>query len=262
MKIIKGSLDKNSHYVISDEQKYIKIDVGLAGEAPNSAIWLSETTDRFVIGIEPLAYHWKMINNFESSNSKRPYPYEFRILQLEEGTVKLNKQNICKINDRFFGIECAIDRVAEPTTKTFYQMDRTDGASGSSSLLKPTKHHPHFIEEEIEVPVVSLEKILGHIDWNRFPFIEQIKIDCEGHDLEVIKSIGKYLNKIVFITAEMSPANSNHWEGATHHEDLLHFMSDNNFVAKERNGGDVSFVNKELEPVSVIHNLGCKVLGL
>ena len=262
MKIHKGKLDENSHYKIPDNQKHIKIDVGLAGEAPNSAIWLNETTDRFVIGIEPLSYHWKMINNFESSNSKRPYPYDFPIVQLEEGVVKLNKQNICEINDRFFGIECAIDNVTEPTTRTFYQMDRTGGASGSSSLLKPTKHHPHFIEEEITVPVFSLEKILDHVDWNRFLFIEQIKIDCEGHDLEVIKSIGEYLDRVVFITAEVSSTNSNHWEGSTNHQDLYSFMNDKNFVQTQVKGADVTFVNKELEPISVSHNLGCTVLGL
>ena len=262
MKIRKGKLDENSHYEIPDNYKHIKIDVGLAGEAPNSAIWLIETTDRFVIGIEPLPYHWEMINNFESSNSKRPYPYDFPIVQMEEGVVKLNEQNICEINDRFLGIECAIDNVPEPTTRTFYQMDRTGGASGSSSLLKPTKHHPHFIEEEIMVQALSLEKILDHVDWNRFPFIEQIKIDCEGHDLEVIKSIGKYLNRVVFITAEVSSTNANHWEGSTNHQDLYSFMNDNNFAQTQIKGADVTFVNKELEPLSVSHNLGCTVLGL
>ena len=262
MKITEGKLDDKSNYLIPDNQKYIKIDVGLAGEAPNSAIWLSETTDRFVIGVEPLAYHWKMIKNFESSNSKRPYPYNFPIVQLEEGVVKLNKQNICEINDRFIGIECAIDNVSEPTTRTFYQMDRTGGASGSSSLLKPTSSHPHFIEEEMTVPVLSLESILDHVDWVRFPFIEHIKVDCEGHDLEVVKSIGKYLDKIVFITVEMSNSNSGHWEDSTKHEDVYSFMSDNNFAKAEMMGADITFINKELVPVADSHNLGCKVLGL
>ncbi len=46
---------------IPSQLKQIRIDVGLAGEAPNAALWLTKTTDRFVIGIEPLPYHWKMI---------------------------------------------------------------------------------------------------------------------------------------------------------------------------------------------------------
>ena len=86
---------------IPEELKQIRIDVGLAGEAPNSALWLSQTTDRFVIGIEPLPYHWKMIKNFETSNSKRPYPKYIPLLQLEENVVKLAKKmqisNICSL---------------------------------------------------------------------------------------------------------------------------------------------------------------------
>ena len=46
--------------------KYLKIDIGLAGDAPNSAIWLSDTSDRFVIGIEPLEYHWKHMSRLGS----------------------------------------------------------------------------------------------------------------------------------------------------------------------------------------------------
>ena len=136
---------------IPEELKQIRIDVGLAGEAPNSALWLSQTTDRFVIGIEPLPYHWKMIRNFETSNSKRPYPKYIPLLQLEENVVKLNKKVICDVGNRFLPIEGAIDNVKEESTQKFYMMDRTDGASGSSSLLEPSKDHPHFIEEEVEV---------------------------------------------------------------------------------------------------------------
>ena len=60
-KLLDNKLDSNSKFIIPDNINSIKIDVGLAGEAPNSAIWLDETTDRFVIGIEPLSYHWGMI---------------------------------------------------------------------------------------------------------------------------------------------------------------------------------------------------------
>ena len=180
----------------------IKIDVGLAGEAPNSAIWLNETTDRFVIGIEPIAYHWKMLKNLETANSKREYPKNFRFIQLDKGIIEFNRQEISKIDSRFSGLHCAIDDVSgKQNFKNFYQMDRDEGASGSSSLLKPSEHHPHFIENIIEVPVISLEYLLEFIDWNRFPFIEHIKTDCEGKDYDVVRSIGKqrYGGDVCFI---------------------------------------------------------------
>lgn len=245
---------------IPEELKQIRLDVGLAGEAPNAALWLSETTDRFVIGIEPLAYHWKMINNFETSNSKRPYPYDFKILQLEENVVKLNKEVICDVGNRFFAIEAAIDNVSEAQKKKFYMMDRTDGASGSSSLLKPSSHHPHFIEDEVEVTVHSLEHVLDSIDWDRFEYIEHIKTDCEGKDWDVVKSIGKYLDKVVFISSEMTN-NLHHWHGSGDPRQFIEFMQNSGFGVISLGNGQIVFLNKSLEHKVKQDNLDFHTLG-
>ena len=207
----------------------ILIDVGLAGEAPNSGNWLINSTDRFVIGIEPLDYHWSMIENYKTSNSLRPWTDAIPVVQLEEGVVKFQGKNFCEIKNRFMKVHCAVDDVDEPTKKTFYKMDRRMGASGSSSLLKPSDKHPHFIEEEIQVDVMSLETILDHIDWDRFPFIEHIKTDCEGKDFDVVRSIGKHLDKVLFITSEVSEKNFDHWEGS-HDQNLFRaFMKGKGF---------------------------------
>ena len=256
--LLSDKLDANGKFSISPLMRSIKIDVGLAGEAPNSALWISESNDRFVLGIEPLDYHWKMIENFETSNSKRPYPYGFKILQLEEEAVKLNRDFICSTKGRFCKIQCAIANVTEPTKKKFYQMDRTGGASGSSSLLKPTDKHPHFVENELDVDVLSLEMILDHIDWNRFPFIEQIKTDCEGFDFEVVKSIGKYLDRILYITSEMSISNRDHWENSYDHEEYIRYMESNGFDVIHRNNNDVVFINKNLAKMAEVFSIGMK----
>jgi len=246
---------------IPEELKQIRIDVGLAGEAPNSALWLSQTTDRFVIGIEPLPYHWKMIRNFETSNSKRPYPKYIPLLQLEENVVKLNKKVICDVGNRFLPIEGAIDNVKEESTQKFYMMDRTDGASGSSSLLEPSKDHPHFIEEEVEVKTYSLESILDKIDWDRFEYIEHIKTDCEGKDFDVVKSIGKYLKKIVFITSEMSN-NLHHWHGSSNPQEFVQFMQNLGFVVIFQGNGEIVFFNKAFEEQAHRDQLDYITLGL
>jgi hypothetical protein len=250
----------NTNFNISKDIKQIKIDVGLAGEAPNSAIWLSETSDRFVIGIEPLSYHWKMINNFETSNSKRPYPNNFKILQLEEGVVKLNKKVISKIGNRFHKLECAIDNIDKDCLMKFYMMDRTGGASGSSSLLKPSNHHPHFIEEEVEVPVTSLENILDNMDWKRFPYIEQIKTDCEGKDFDVVQSIGKYLDRVVFITIEMTN-NTHHWENSNNPNQFVEFMIQSGFSIMDVGNGEIKFLNNKLKHLVEKEDLNSNTLG-
>ena len=124
-------------------------------------------------------------------------------------------------------------------------MDRNEGASGSSSLLKPSEHHPHFIENIIEVPVISLEYLLEFVDWNRFPFIEHIKTDCEGKDYDVVRSIGKHLDKILYITSEMAN-NTHHWYESCSQEEFIKWMYNRGFRHK-RYGGDVCFINNRLD---------------
>tara|TARA_B110000858_G_scaffold157254_1_gene179943 strand:+ start:7706 stop:9436 length:1731 start_codon:yes stop_codon:yes gene_type:complete len=245
-KLLGTKLDNNSKFIIPDNINSIKIDVGLAGEAPNSAIWLDETTDRFVIGIEPLPYHWGMIKDLKTSNSKREYPKDFKFLQLNKGIIELNGQEISKIGDRFCGIECAIDNIGDNVEfAEFYEMDRTDGASGSSSLLKPSTHHPHFIQNIVKTPVISLKSILDCIDWERFPYIEHIKTDCEGKDFDVVKSIGKYLPNILYITSEMT-SNIHHWQNSCNPQEFINFMIDNGFSCYHT-GTDLICINDKLE---------------
>lgn len=238
-------LKEDIKITVPDEMKQICFDVGLAGEAVNSGVWLAETTDRFVVGVEPLNYHWKMITNFATANTPRPWPDHIPVVQLEEGVVKYQGKNVSSIGERFLGIECAIDNVEGIEKKTFYKMDKRLGASGSSSLLKPSSTHPHFVEEELTVPVVSLEKILDHIDWERFPYIEHIKTDCEGKDFDVVQSIGKYLDRVLLITSELSESNKTHWEGVKEHSKFREWIRDNGF-AEHKRGDNVTFINTNL----------------
>ena len=245
------NLNENKKIKVPGDMRRILIDVGLAGEAPNSGNWLINSNDRFVIGIEPLGYHWSMIENYKTSNSLRPWSDNIPVVQLEEGVVKYQGKNFCEIKNRFMKVHCAIDDVDEPTKKTFYQMDRRYGASGSSSLLKPSDKHPHFVEEEIEVDVMSLETILDHIDWDRFPFIEHIKTDCEGKDFDVVRSIGKHLNKVLFITSEVSEKNFDHWEGSHDQHLFRAFMKGKGFgeaIWRELVAGDPLKPNSKPTP--------------
>ena len=246
--------------IIPDNIKQIKFDVGLAGEAPNAAIWISETPDRFVIGIEPIPYHWGMLHNFETSNSLRPYPHNFKIIQLEEGVVKLNRNIVGKIDNRFCGLECAIDDVDGIQRRVFYQTNRKGGASGSSSLLKPINKHPmvNDVEDIYEVNTISLSSILDYIPWDRFEYIEHIKTDCEGYDYTVVKSMGKYLNKIVFISSEL--LRRDWWENKTPDKEFVRFMLDNNFSVISEKGGEINFVNEKLKHKINEHSLNNKTL--
>ena len=162
-------LDDNQKLIIPERINHIRIDVGLAGNAPNAAMWLRQTNDRLVIGIEPVELHWEHLRG------------------------RIN------FGDRFLPIKGAIDDVNEPTKQTFYIMEST----GASSLLKTTDTHPQKLESEITVNTFSLKFILDHIPWDRFDYIEHIKTDCEGHDFAAVKSLGEYASKVMFITSEV-----------------------------------------------------------
>lgn len=228
----------------------LRIDVGLAGEAPNAAKWLLETKDRFVIGIEPIDHHWDMLTQFETADTDRPYP-DFPFIQLGTDSIEHDREEIGKIRGRFLGIQCAIDDVENLTFQSFYQMDRSMGASGSSSLLKPTSKHPHFVEKKITTPTISLSRIIDLLDYSE-P-IEHIKTDCEAHDFSVVKSLNHHLERVCFISSEMSIANKPHHFGAYDHKEFLEFMFDHGFrVIKKRygifnvNAGEIHFMNKRL----------------
>ena len=60
-------------------------------------------------------------------------------------------------------------------------------------------------------------------------FIEHVKIDCEGHDLNVIKSAGESINRIAVITCEDINCHS--------------YLLNNNFSFLEEQNGGFSFIN-------------------
>jgi hypothetical protein len=228
----------------------VRIDVGLAGEAPNAAKWLLETQNRFVIGIEPIDHHWDMLCEFETADTDRPYP-DFPFIQLSTDSIVHNRNTIGRIENRFFGIQCAISDVDSLCYSKFFQMDRTGGASGSSSLLEPTDKHPHTIEKVLEVPTIPLSAVLGKLEY-KDP-IEHIKTDCEAHDFSVVKSLGDHIENVCFITSEMTE-NYSHHKGSYNREEFFDYMSDKGFSIIRRrwgilaiNSGEVHFVNKRLK---------------
>lgn len=250
-------LDANNKIKIPDYCNKIKIDVGLAGDACNSAIWLSETNDRFVIGIEPVDYHWQHLTTLGAPDNINIEHPKWAIVQLDEYAVKLNRKKITDIKDRFMPLKIAIDNVLIPGETEFYLNKKELGETGSSSL-KYWPNRSHLIDKKIQVDVCSLEFILDYLPWERFEFIEHIKTDCEGLDFDVIKSIGKYLKKIVFITCECVAA----YCSAEQRIEIVKFMRMNNFSIVSFDDGNIGFVNDSLINEIERFKLNNKTLGL
>lgn len=111
-------------------------------------------------------------------------------------------------------IQAAIANVDIPTTKTFYEHIEP----GCSSLLQMNKeivsHEDQtspskwFVPWEIEtvineLPVVvsSLENLLDQTE-QKIKYIHYLKVDSQGMDIKVVKSLRKYLDKTMFIQIE------------------------------------------------------------
>jgi len=247
-------LDNENLIKIPQNFTKLRIDVGLAGDAPNSAIWLSEVDDVFVIGIEPQQFMWDSLNLLGSANNTTEtiiHP-EWKIVQLSKNAITQKKQIICSLKNNFLPIKTAINNVEIPGKQNFFV--NTENEIGASSLRYP-KEREHLIDKTIEVNVCSLEYILNHIPWDRFNYIEQIKTDCEGLDFDVIKSLGKYLNRIVYITSELYIYESEK------NMEFIRWMELNNFKTLNKNGGNVNFVNNNFLEEIDINNITNKTLG-
>ena len=215
----------------------ICIDVGLSETAPNSAVWMLNDGTRCVIGVEPLEYNWEMLNGFHDES--KDFCVGWPATRPNSNGVYLENKKSVDITNKFYGLKCAIDNIAFPEEKVFYHME----AEGASSLLKPSDKHDSKITKLEKVQCVNLSSILDCVDWGKFKVIEHLKVDCEGHDIEVIKSAEKHLDKIIFITYEMSQHNNGHWE---HHYDFdssVHYMQHKGFSIVRYDGGNIVWFN-------------------
>ena len=227
------------------------IDVGLSEVAPNAAVWLLNDPDRCVIGMEPLDYNWEHLEGKHDSGKDDVgdgWP-AIRIGE-ESQNVLVAKNPPLDIRGRFFGIKCAIDNVSIPEEKEFYHMEEV----GNSSLLKPNDNHTGVIKKVEKVQCVSLSDILDHVDLKQFgSHIEHLKVDAEGHDLEVIKSAGQYLERTIFISFEMSTNNIDKWDEQYIWEHAIHYMTNNGFKMISFDGGNIVWLNRRYED-RVKHN--------
>lgn len=231
--IIGIKLNESGLLDIPQHIKRIKFDVGLSWCAPNSAAWLQMDKEKelFVIGIEANRFACQRIGN-KVLNPHPPY------------------ENCIIDNNNYMLINCAIDDVSNLEMKTFYHVA---GDPGTSSLLKPTPILKVDIEEISEVPTIPLSFILEKIPWNRFEFIEHMKTDTQGKDLEVVLSAGDYLDKIVYLDCEVSTSGCYENENDVHM--IINKIINRGFKVLSAGGPNASFVNIKLEHLIKKYNL-------
>jgi FkbM family methyltransferase len=217
------------NYNIPDSCTHVKLDIGLSYNAPQSQSWLShEDSGLMVFGFEPNPESIACITN--KNNPKQHYSHgdSLQYKYIDEGRFNLQ--------------QCALSSVTEPSTLKFYV---SNNDCGTSSLYPNDEIRLGKIKSVIDVPVYSLKMFFDGFPWDRFQYIDYIKIDAQGSDLNILKSAGSYLNeRVVYVTAEGDGA---YYIGASEcsTQNIINYMESQGFMhIRHPNTSDPTFVNK------------------
>jgi FkbM family methyltransferase len=156
---------------------HVKIDVGLSVNAPQSQNWLMNDDTLLVIGIEPLQSNISSIRKADTQWDTALDPVY--------------------LEDRMFILPIALSDEIDKNGLTFYV---TKDDPGCSSLLKPKNFE---ILRTEKVPVYTLNALLNFFPFHIVPYIDHLKIDAQGSDLNILRGCGNYLKNIFAITVEM-----------------------------------------------------------
>ncbi|WP_320677289.1 hypothetical protein [Prochlorococcus sp. MIT 1300] len=188
-----SKLEDWDNIAFGKEVKKVRIDVGLSNDASQSAKWIIDNPDRGIIGIEPHPQNIEVL--FRGSG------------KLNQLSLLTNSANIADyvlelINGRFFLIQGAIDNINEPSTAEFYSAYPD---KGNSSLIKcqDTIVTGNMTDLKFKVAVNNLRSIIDKLDLDKYRYIECIKVDTEGKDLEVLQSCGDQIFNTVFLKVEL-----------------------------------------------------------
>lgn len=187
----------------------IYIDVGLAADAPHSFSWLSSDPNSFVFGFEPVKENCKRVST--------------KIKELG-------------FKSRYKLYECAVDNVIGEQIKDFYVTcnSEVNGDHGQSSLfklkdeLKESHGTKYWVEKTVPTKCVNLSDLLSKIDWERFKEITCFKTDTQGNDLNILKSIEGFFDKLPLIYCE-SYANNQYQKEDDNPNIVYEYMTNNGY---------------------------------
>ena len=159
----------------------LKIDVGLSSNAPHSQLWLEKIPGLAVFGFEP---NLQAVSDLLSGSNPRG------LKTVLDATA---------VGNHFFLFPVALG--SQRGTVNFHATEELS----TSSVLQPAS----WAHDVYPVPMVPLSDLLSRIPWGFdgdagvFSVVEHIKVDGQGHDLEILRGAGQYLReRVVCVTAE------------------------------------------------------------
>tara|TARA_Y100000389_G_C17388088_1_gene478255 strand:+ start:44 stop:952 length:909 start_codon:yes stop_codon:yes gene_type:complete len=217
-------LDERGCIVLPHNCSRIMIDIGTSINWPNSTDWLNRhPNDSTVIGIEPNIDAWLL--------PKALYFYAEHIDQLKGKSKTYLSKNI---TNRLLFLPVAI------ANYDGYATFNSNKDVGTSSLLESD----HELFRETIVPTMKLSRLLAKIP-DSIKYIEHLKIDAQGFDLEILKSAEEMITKIAVITIEV--AAEHEYKYAYSKNDIYNYILMNNFkeIQNSNRYGSVSFINEK-----------------
>jgi FkbM family methyltransferase len=187
--IASGIPFKDDKILIPDHIKHIKIDIGLSYNAPHSQKWLESEDNLMVFGFEP---NPEAVRRMTTPGNKKEHEYHGTPLDIKF------------LHKSFFVVPVALSNTGNGETLDLYV---TANDEGCSSLYQPTQafvqHFNRPVKNITKVPVFTLSNFLQYLPYDKIDYIEYIKVDAQGADLNIIKGGGDFIkDKVVFITLE------------------------------------------------------------
>ena len=147
-------------------------------------------------------------------------------------------------NGKAIIIPVALSNVDIPCNMVLYVPELS---AGCGSLLKsdPSKRLGNVLNE-YNVSVFSLRHFFELLPMDKIEYIDYIKIDVQGKDLDVLKSAGDFLkDKVVYITAE--PENLDYIGSSNNTIDnIISYMKNIGFIyLNHQNTSDPTFLNSK-----------------
>jgi len=185
---------ENGKIDLPPEITRVWIDVG-AYEGKETLGQLREANDLVVIALEPLIKKW---------------------------------EGLKKLHPHMFALPMAVSNL-----EGFAIFHRTENDVSSSlrsfnpvGLANWKDKNGLDVIEEFTVPTIRLEQIIDLIPLER---VEFLKIDAQGHDLDVVKSAGSKLEKIDSIKLEVAVTPVQLYNGGATKEEIISYMTEHGF---------------------------------
>jgi len=235
-------MSKLEELTIPEKCTHIKIDIGLSYSAPIANKFLVKQPEVYVMGFEPNLECVKNIVNGTCAPTSWP---------------DFNMEKRFVDNGRFQCFPYALSNVDKLEMMEFY-INQKD--YGTSSLFKHDQTTLGPIKYTRKVPVINLKMVFDKIPWDRFDYVDYIKIDAQGSDLNILKGAGDYLSeRVVYVTAE---PDGHYYIGANdcNADNIDNYMSSINFIkVNHPNTVDPTYLNKkflDLKDKVWIHQCG------